>query len=432
MQTLLRKIWEAAQSSTSSSNVLKMMFGTTGSQLLLLLATPLLTRLYDPVSFGILASYSALVGIITVTSSLRYELAITNPKKDQDAVAITKTCLVLVISTTTLLISFLFAINITLGKSITDKFTAYFYLLPVSVLAIGGFQALKYLAIRLGTFSHLAKLEIQKNVTGIVASMAVCSLGTGGLILGSIFNNTYGFVSLFSLLKKELSETKILGSQVKKTLIRYRHFPIYSVPATLINALAVNLPIILLSGTYAPDKIGQLSLATRSLLIPGTVIGTSIGQVFLGKAASAYHDNRLTRLIKSISLKIFFVSILMAFVLSSIVFVFSREIFGTGWADVGYFMFLLIPLICSKITVSSVGTGFFAIGKTKQQLVAQIVYASLTLAPLISGLFYKIDFDKLIIIWSLSTAVGYMCFWLLLLKASNKTTNPILENPDAK
>ena len=47
--------------------------GTAGAQALMVLAAPLLTRLYSPEDFGLLAVYSGLLAICTVIAGLRYE-----------------------------------------------------------------------------------------------------------------------------------------------------------------------------------------------------------------------------------------------------------------------------------------------------------------------------------------------------------------------
>lgn len=62
--------------------------GTTGAQLLAVLAAPLLTRLYTPEDFGLLAVYASLLGLIAVIASLRYELAIPLPTDDTEAAAV--------------------------------------------------------------------------------------------------------------------------------------------------------------------------------------------------------------------------------------------------------------------------------------------------------------------------------------------------------
>ncbi len=58
---------------------------TAVAQLILILSMPLLTRLYTPEDFGLLAIYSSILAVISVVASLCYESAIPLPKNDETA-----------------------------------------------------------------------------------------------------------------------------------------------------------------------------------------------------------------------------------------------------------------------------------------------------------------------------------------------------------
>ena len=72
--------------SAFATDVLKLVTGTTLAQVIAVLASPLLTRLYGPEAFGFLAlSTSIITSIIRVVACMRYELAIMLPKTDEEA-----------------------------------------------------------------------------------------------------------------------------------------------------------------------------------------------------------------------------------------------------------------------------------------------------------------------------------------------------------
>ena len=74
---------------TSSSivrDIAKLVLGTVGGRVVLLLAMPVVTRLYKPADFELLAVYAALVGTVAVASCLRFEIAIPLADSDDDAV----------------------------------------------------------------------------------------------------------------------------------------------------------------------------------------------------------------------------------------------------------------------------------------------------------------------------------------------------------
>src|SRR5690349_9462435 len=65
-----------------ASSVILLASGTAFGQGLVVLASPLLTRLYRPADFGVLAVYIAIISIFDVIAALCYELAIPLPQDD--------------------------------------------------------------------------------------------------------------------------------------------------------------------------------------------------------------------------------------------------------------------------------------------------------------------------------------------------------------
>src|SRR5690606_30082285 len=59
--------------------------GTVVGQLLVVLASPALTRLYDPEGFGVLGVFVSLLSILGVVVGLRYPLAVPLPDTDEAA-----------------------------------------------------------------------------------------------------------------------------------------------------------------------------------------------------------------------------------------------------------------------------------------------------------------------------------------------------------
>jgi O-antigen/teichoic acid export membrane protein len=105
--------------------------GIIGLQTLLILSVSLLTRLYAPEGFGLLAVYGALLGFISVVSSIRYEIAISLSESDAEAANLVIFSLLLVMLSISLsgLVGFSFA----LAPALPD----YFWLLPSVFYSLG-------------------------------------------------------------------------------------------------------------------------------------------------------------------------------------------------------------------------------------------------------------------------------------------------------
>ena len=85
MRNIRNIIKERLKQGSFVRNVLTLMTGTALAQALAVLASPVLTRLYRPEDFGILALFMSIVGILSVVACWRYETAIVLTEKDEDA-----------------------------------------------------------------------------------------------------------------------------------------------------------------------------------------------------------------------------------------------------------------------------------------------------------------------------------------------------------
>ena len=83
---MLSKFRAFLPTNTFARGVSVLVGGTTSAQVLTVMAAPLLTRLYTPEDFGVLAVYAGLLALFSVISSLRYELAIPLPETKREAI----------------------------------------------------------------------------------------------------------------------------------------------------------------------------------------------------------------------------------------------------------------------------------------------------------------------------------------------------------
>src|SRR5688500_18227181 len=77
--------WRRAVASQFARHSVTLLVGTLVSQVVLLGAAPVLSRLCRPSEFGILAAFMAIAGFTQVFATGRYEIAILLPSDDDDA-----------------------------------------------------------------------------------------------------------------------------------------------------------------------------------------------------------------------------------------------------------------------------------------------------------------------------------------------------------
>ena len=89
------KIKSSAHINSFFKNVAILVSGASLGQVIIVLSSPIITRLYSPEDFGIFALFSAVLGIVAVVGALRYELAIPLPESENKSKFIVILCFLL-------------------------------------------------------------------------------------------------------------------------------------------------------------------------------------------------------------------------------------------------------------------------------------------------------------------------------------------------
>ena len=114
-----------------SRNVLTLLTGTTIAQAIPIAVTPILTRLYTPEEFGLLALFIAITAILGSISNGRYELAIMLPHSDEDAINIAALALLITIVFSIILLVPAVLINAQIAELLgTTDIKVWIYLIP--------------------------------------------------------------------------------------------------------------------------------------------------------------------------------------------------------------------------------------------------------------------------------------------------------------
>jgi O-antigen/teichoic acid export membrane protein len=240
--------------STFAGDVLKLVSGTTFAQILTILISPLLTRLYSPADFGLLALFTSITTVIGAIACLRYELSIMLPDNEDEAANLLGLSLLLALVTAILSGLLVWLAGDSFVKTINAPgLKAYLWLVPPMVLFSGVFLALNYWNSRTRHFGRLSLVRISRSV---ITSIAKLSFGYGGFATGgTLIGATVGGQALSTILlgnqiwrsDRELLRNSIRWRGMFSGMKRYRKFPLYDSWSTLLNNISQQLPSILLS-----------------------------------------------------------------------------------------------------------------------------------------------------------------------------------------
>lgn len=410
--------------SASSRNVLKLAGGTAGSQVISVAAAPIMTRLYGPESYGVLATFGSILGLIAVVSSLRYELAIAVPEDDDEAVALVWLCFALVAISTGLTALGVVLLGDALVEWLNEPaLKPLLWLLPVGVLLSGVYQPLSYWAIRRKQFGLLAQTKFRQSIFGLATNLAAAPLGTIGLLLGQIVSQSAGFVAILRQSAVLQSRPAMSPAVLGQTLRCYSHFGIYSSPAGLINAVGNQVPTLIFASVFGAAQVGQLALAQRLLLLPAGLIGSSVGQVFLSQAAHRYRTGCLTKLMRQASRKLLTYGLMAAVVMSLVLAPLVPTIFGERWEQVKFIIPIMAPLFVGQFAVSPLSMAFIAVQANKSELLAQSCLAFLRILSLLTCASLSLGFEGTLAIYSLACLAGYSLYWLFLWNSVSTASN---------
>ncbi len=333
------------------------MTGTALAQLIPLLIAPVLSRIYSPTEFGRLALYLSIVQILGSAANGRYELAIVLPKERKEGVQLTLISILITVGVSFFSLLGVLLFSEEISRFLGDpKLSSWLFLVPVSVLMIGAFNALNYYNTREKKFRDIAKANIFKSFGGNLTQLllGLAKYTAGGLIIGQVLSHFFGNIRMLkSFLKEKNHIRETQWEDLKYLAKRYVNFPKFSLGAIFFNTVSVNLSNFFISRVYTLSSVGFYSHAYRYLAVPLNLIGNSVSQVYFQKLSENKED-------REVSLSFFYKSLKRLCVLGLVFFVplfFVIEelyvfIFGEEWRMAGHYARILIPLFYIRLTVS--------------------------------------------------------------------------------
>lgn len=279
-----------------AQNVAMLSGGTALGQAVLVLSQPLITRLYTPAELGALAVFSSLMFIASVVISLRYEITIPLPKKDEDAAGLT--VLSVLIAAKIALLTALGLIFATphLSRWLEVSLPSWvWWLLPFGMVGMGVYQALSYWAVRRQEFKVLAGTRVMQSLLQVIvqAGLGFLKFGSFGLLMGDVLGRVGGSGRLASMMwtRDKPLFRKINPPVLKRLASEYRRFPLLSCAAGLLNMLSLQLPNLLLVKFYSQEVGGWFFQSQRIMGLPMAIVGNAVLQVYFARVAQLVHQN---------------------------------------------------------------------------------------------------------------------------------------------
>lgn len=409
------------------SDFVTLSMGRIFSQVIPLLVTPFLTRLYTPADFGIFATFLSLVTIVALISNGRYNLAITLPKKLDKATELVIVCMIGVVATSlfSLLLFLSFRTDILNWLSLTGKESLAF-LIPIGVLIVASIESVYYWLLRRRDYKFLSRnFIIQTGVTTLLKlGFAFLHWGWFGLVFAYILGTLLSLILLTGRFLKNSDFVNVIKGIKKKDLLdtakEYKEFPLLSMPADGINSFANQLPNILLNSLFGSSTAGFYSMTHRVLGLPVSFVSSAMTDVYRERASADYREKGDSRGIFLATLKYLTLFSLPIFIF---LFLFAPAIvpflLGDQWVEVGRYIRILTPLFLFRFIASPLSSTLYINKKQKHLLLWQIGLLICTVASFYIGNMLGSEHLSLTI-FSASYSVMYVILIILGYKFTKK------------
>ncbi len=400
--------------------------GTTLSQALVVLAFPLLTRLYTPEDLGVLAVYTSILSILVVIASLRYELAIPLAENDEAAANLLGLSLFIV-----LWFNLLTALGVwLLGDQIahwvnTPVLKLYLWLLPLSLFGSGTYEAFSYWAIRKKAFPPIAQTRVSQSLGQVLTQLilGLLKLRPGGLLVGDVVGRLSGSGILAVLLWRKDGRTikGISIPEIRSVACRYRRFPLLSSGSALLNSAGLQLPALLLAAFFGPHVAGWFALGQRVVGVPMALLGRAVAQVYFGEASwlAREEPGALRRLFLMTARRLLLVGGIPIGLLSlSSPWLFAF-VFGDAWFEAGRYVQLLAFMFLVQFVVVPLSQTLNILERQDLQLVWDAGRLILVVGGLVIAGILGCSAWTAILVYSIAMLVSYGVLFILCTTAIN-------------
>ncbi|MEN0418137.1 type 8 capsular polysaccharide synthesis protein Cap8K [Staphylococcus aureus] len=381
------------------------------AQVILIITTPIITRLYSPTEFGEFTIFSNIAMILIPIINARYDLLIVNTKNDRSANILSQisfliSLLILLILIPIFAISawlypnfildFIFIIIMLFLVSLTNIFTNYLN------------KERKYKVLSLINVFRAGSMALLQIIFGLLALVSL------GLIIGFSLSYIAGITLGYKTFKKHFNivrdkeETKALFLENKNQLV-------YSTPSILLNSLSFSVVVFFIGILYTNTEVGIYGMAIRVLGIPVTIISLGLSKIFMQQANDYYIEYGNFR---NLLLKFSSILVIVSIILYVPLYLFSEELvnilLGHSWVDAITVIKIVIPLFVIRLIVSTVSLSVIVLQKQQLELILQALFLIGTTATFVISKMLNLTFLNFVSINTVVLIVSYMIFFIAL------------------
>lgn len=284
--------------SSFNRDVFSLSSGVLVAQILLFLAYPLITRIYDPTAFGQFGVlyYAALILVILATAKADMIIPTLKNQKDANALLLALIQWASLFCVLSLLLVLVFMDQLASFLKLTPETSGYLVAVPFLTFCVSIYTGLRAWLVRRKRFRKIGLGNIFRAPVNIVVSIfsprVFSPMASGsGLILAQVAGDAV-IASWYAWCVRPREWRLIFGaplSRIRRVLTENKTLLLTLFTSQSIATLHGRLAPFVIVYAYGPVEAGFYALADRIIAAPFALVAVPISDVYRQRASQTYH-----------------------------------------------------------------------------------------------------------------------------------------------
>lgn len=285
--------------------------GSLAAQAVGFLALPFVAVLYGPIAYGQFAVVQAIAGIASVSTLLRYDMALVQAKDERDAVMLARVAVVLSCGLIPLVGLVLLALWpwLTPGLGLTDMGLWWVPLCVTSGMLGAWSMVATGVLLRHMSMTPIAASRIAQSLAGVAAQLLLAvTIGADGiaLVAGMVAGQLIACLILWRAWRRAVRERPAVDdgpvnpahsiAALMDVARRFAEFPRHAASTVILNSVSVQLLPIAISAFFGPALAGAVALTQRLTQFPVMLVTSQVWQLVFARLRELDAGGRRTML----------------------------------------------------------------------------------------------------------------------------------------
>lgn len=335
--------------------IMQLMFGTGLSQLVFLIVTPFLTRMYTPQDMGILGAYLSLISISVIFATGRYEMTIVFAENNWFAAglaahSIIRSSLIALFLTGSIALLFLLW---PASRQVIQNYNIYF--VGFGVFALSLYNISVQVILRKNQYKYMSIGRIVHSIVFALISVAGAFIFLPSFI-GLVLSDFVARATSVAVILRKAVEGHIGLDQRIAAKQKYARFSKYDQITASLSILSIQAPLILVPFIFDATIAGLYFIVFRVVMSPVGLISNALFDVFKVEATKQVQETGSCRdLIVQAVIRLSLLGLLPVLFLGAFGGIMFELLFGPQWVTAGLYAQILAPSVLFRFVAAPLG-----------------------------------------------------------------------------